>query len=296
MTRLCEPIEGIDAYHIAQSIGLDPAGFKHKSHSSNSATLSIAPPQFSKQQKKLESYMNEIEKYSNCIPFKYICPDCKTETLWQCPFVKINSAKTSAIAPSDSKSVAVKIEPKALANLDIKMEDEDDDDDVICDSSKKINQESSNFRCILDSCSNPSCKVKPFTKLNYIKNTVTLQLSSFIKQYYQGWLVCEDPMCSFRTKRMSCKFVKGVPQCIECERYATTLEYSHSDLYYQMKFFKFIFDIDAYKNYYKDDSGNFVCLAIVFIHSVYQRITRDRIFLRLYLKMDLIENFLKIIK
>ena len=64
VTRLCEPIEGIDAYHVAQSLGLDPAGFKHKSSSSSGAApLSIAPPQLSKQQKKLQSYINDIEKY-----------------------------------------------------------------------------------------------------------------------------------------------------------------------------------------------------------------------------------------
>jgi len=62
-------------------------------------------------------------------------------------------------------------------------------------------------------------------------------------------------MCSYRTKRISCKFFNGKPQCIECERYATALEYSHSDLYYQMKFFKFIFDAETYKNFYKDDAG-----------------------------------------
>ncbi len=62
-------------------------------------------------------------------------------------------------------------------------------------------------------------------------------------------------MCSFRTKRLSCKFFQGRNQCSECERYAAELEYSHADLYYQMKFFKFIFDTETFKNYYKDDSG-----------------------------------------
>ena len=61
ITRLCEPIEGIDAFHVAQSLGLDPAGFKHKS--SGSKTLSIAAPQLTKQQKKMENYMNDVEKY-----------------------------------------------------------------------------------------------------------------------------------------------------------------------------------------------------------------------------------------
>lgn len=60
ITRLCEPIAGIDAYHVAQALGLDPTGFKNRSKNSN--TLSIAPPQLSKQQKKMESYMNDVEK------------------------------------------------------------------------------------------------------------------------------------------------------------------------------------------------------------------------------------------
>ena len=268
VTRLCEPIEGIDAYHVAQSLGLDPSGFKHKAQSTK-ASLTIAPPQLSKQQKKLESYMNEIEKYSNCIPFKYICPDCKTETLWQCPFVKLNPSKPT-ISNDESKSVSVKQEPKTFSSIDIKMEEIDDDDisiDTDGTTTKKPSIENFNFKCILDACSNPSCKVKPTTQLSYIKNSITLQLQNFIKQYHQGWLVCEDPMCSFRTKRLSCKFVRGIPQCIECERYATMLEYSHSDLYYQMKFFKFIFDIDAYKNYYKDDAGKILITFVIFFFS-----------------------------
>ena len=60
-------------------------------------------------------------------------------------------------------------------------------------------------------------------------------------------------MCSFRSKRISCKFAHGKPVCVECERYGAELEYTHADLYYQMKFFKFVFDVDAYKFYYKDD-------------------------------------------
>lgn len=60
ITRLCEPIAGIDAFHVAQALGLDPTGFKNRSKNTN--TLSIAPPQLSKQQKKMESYMNDVEK------------------------------------------------------------------------------------------------------------------------------------------------------------------------------------------------------------------------------------------
>ena len=237
VTRLCEPIEGIDAYHIAQSLGLDPAGFKHKNSASNSGS-SIAIPQLSKQQKKIENYMNELEKYSNCMPFIFICPECKTECNWTSPFSKSNES--------------VKQEP-----IEVKMEADDEDDlklegtSIIISDSK--NNSRSKIKCILESCSNPVCSFKPLSKLSYIKNLITMQLGKFIRQYYQGWLICEDPMCSFRTKRISCKYFHGKPQCVECERYSACLEFSHSDLYYQMKFFKFIFDHEAYKNCFKED-------------------------------------------
>ena len=69
-------------------------------------------------------------------------------------------------------------------------------------------------------------------------------------------------MCSFRTKRISCKFFHGKTQCSECERYAAELEYSHADLYYQMKFFKFIFDTETYKCFYKDDASKYIYICL----------------------------------
>lgn len=187
VTRLCEPIEGIDAYHIAEALGLDPTGFKHKSSSSGN-TLTIAPPQLSKQQKKLESFMNELEKYTNCVPFKYICPDCKTEQKWQSPFIKLNPNETSNSKPATNAKV--KQEPFTnIGNIDIKMEKDDDDIDIDLDgvitTKKTAAAANSNFKCILDACSNASCKLRPLAKVNYIKNQITLQLAKFIKQYYQ---------------------------------------------------------------------------------------------------------------
>ena len=74
--------------------------------------------------------MNEIEKYSNCIPFKYVCPECKTETPWQCPFVKLNPSISNEV-----KNVVKQETGKTYSSIsDIKME-EDDDDDINIDES-----------------------------------------------------------------------------------------------------------------------------------------------------------------
>ena len=206
VSRLCEPIEGIDAYHVAESLGLDPAGFKHRSGGgggASSTTLSIAPPQLSKQQKKLENYMNELDKFANCQPFKYTCPDCKHESVWQSPFVKIDESKPSARTSSSSNTQAssassaigmVNVKKEQIEQL-MKMESvdyDDDDDDIDIDEglSSKSNRApkpafNSNFKCILYACSNTACKSKPSAKIVFIKNAITIQLNKFIKQYYQ---------------------------------------------------------------------------------------------------------------
>lgn len=191
VTRLCEPIEGIDGYHIAQCLGLDPTGFRHKgtSASGGGSTVNIAPTQLSKQQKKIESYMNELEKFNNCVAFKYVCPNCRTEQSWQSLFVKATGGSSS----SSTTNGIVKSEPREVkTEADCNMDDDDDDalliDGTVVKSVPSASSggfKSSSLRCILDSCSNPSCKLKPLTKLAYVKNLITLQLHKFIKQYYQ---------------------------------------------------------------------------------------------------------------
>jgi hypothetical protein len=41
------------------------------------------------------------------------------------------------------------------------------------------------LKCILETCSNASCTVKPITYLPYLKNCLTRQINQFIRQYYQ---------------------------------------------------------------------------------------------------------------
>ena len=46
VTRLCEPIDGIDAFYVAQSLGLDLTGFKHKNNGGNSnSNVTLAAPE-----------------------------------------------------------------------------------------------------------------------------------------------------------------------------------------------------------------------------------------------------------
>ena len=60
-------------------------------------------------------------------------------------------------------------------------------------------------------------------------------------------------MCVHRTKRLSCKFSSYKPNCMECDKSPASLEYQHADLYNQMRYFKYLFDVDTYTNIYKAD-------------------------------------------
>lgn len=66
-------------------------------------------------------------------------------------------------------------------------------------------------------------------------------------------------MCLFRTKRISSNFNEDKSICVECKKNSVNLEYGHNELYYQMRFFKFIFDLEAHKSYFEiDKSKNFL--------------------------------------
>ena len=91
----------------------------------------------------------------------------------------------------------IKCELKVKEEVDMETSIANDEEDVIdisLDNSSikvmpsKVSNGSvsgTQFKCILDSCSNSACKTKPLSKLVYIKNCITIQIKKFIKQYYQ---------------------------------------------------------------------------------------------------------------
>ena len=53
---------------------------------------------------------------------------------------------------------------------------------------------------------------------NYVLKQVTRQLRQCIKKYYAGWLVCEDPGCSGRTRYLPLQFQRAFPVCPTCKK------------------------------------------------------------------------------
>ena len=49
-----------------------------------------------------------------------------------------------------------------------------------------------------------------------ILNSIDLLARRHITRYYAGWLVCEDPGCSGRTRLMPLQFQRAFPVCPTC--------------------------------------------------------------------------------
>ncbi|CAG9782777.1 unnamed protein product [Diatraea saccharalis] len=185
ISRICEPIEGMDPARVADCLGLDPSGYKHiiKKENQNTETYEVE---------------NEQEKYRYCKEFTFMCVSetCKTLNRIRDTFVKL-----------DKESVS-----------------------------------------FLEKCQNDKCAIRPIDYLACIQNQLTLQIRQYHTQYYGGWLSCEDPACGYRTARMPQTFAGGYPLCRQCEKGVMFREYTEKDLYVQLNFFLFLFDLNKANN------------------------------------------------
>ncbi|KAK4326034.1 hypothetical protein Pmani_003411 [Petrolisthes manimaculis] len=100
----------------------------------------------------------------------------------------------------------------------------------------------SNLDPALQTCPNPKCKFPIFSRTVPILNKLRLDIRNYILKYYNGWLICEDPGCNNRTRRIPLRFSRGFPICNSCERGVLLREYTESQLYKQLCFYEYIFD------------------------------------------------------
>lgn len=181
ISRICEPIDGMDPARVADCLGLDPSGYRQiiKKENSNTETYEVE---------------NDQEKYRYCKEFTFVCvnENCKTENRIRETFVKL-----------DKENIT-----------------------------------------FLEKCQNPKCSVKPVDYLACIQNQLTLQMRQYHNQYYAGWISCEDPACGYRTVRLPQTFTAGYPLCRQCEKGVMFRDYTEKDLYLQINFFLFLFDVN----------------------------------------------------
>nr|XP_019612610.1 PREDICTED: DNA polymerase alpha catalytic subunit [Rhinolophus sinicus] len=94
-------------------------------------------------------------------------------------------------------------------------------------------------------CSNINCNASPMNFLVQLNNKLILDIRRFIKKYYEGWLICEEPTCRNRTRRLPLQFSRNGPLCQVCMKATLRPEYSDKSLYTQLCFYRYIFDADC---------------------------------------------------
>ncbi|XP_063858449.1 DNA polymerase alpha catalytic subunit-like [Scylla paramamosain] len=102
---------------------------------------------------------------------------------------------------------------------------------------------SSSLELALQSCPNPKCSFPIHSNITSIHNKLRLEIRKHILRYYSGWLICEDPGCENRTRRVPLQFIRGFPICNLCERGVLYKEYTDSQLYKQLCFYSYVFDL-----------------------------------------------------
>ncbi|EFN85393.1 DNA polymerase alpha catalytic subunit [Harpegnathos saltator] len=95
----------------------------------------------------------------------------------------------------------------------------------------------------LSMCPNQDCKLPPWRYANAIQNMVQLAMRKAIGKYYNGWLECENPLCSNRTRRLPLDFARKFPDCPVCKDISMARVYSGTELYNQLYYYHRMFDI-----------------------------------------------------
>lgn len=171
VSRLCEPLDGLDAVQIANMLGLDPKLYRNNA----------------KAVEKTQEAPKHTNEFLNVEQFSFNCPQCQ---------------ESNVIKPPTSNCVP------------------------------------------LSKCNNVECNAKLYIYVNHIANALQIEYRKLMDKYYNGYMVCEDPMCPNETTRMPVRFVEVYPVCTLCQQGLMYSQFREKDVYTQLKYFKFIFDLD----------------------------------------------------
>ena len=87
------------------------------------------------------------------------------------------------------------------------------------------------------------CKKAPIQRATIIQNKLTFFIRKHVNKYYHGYVTCEDPACSGRTRQLPLEFKGAFPVCNVCQKAIMTKEYSDKELYTQLLYLQQLFDV-----------------------------------------------------
>lgn len=171
ISRICEPIEELDVFQIAECLGIDTSNFKRPKPVEDAG----------------ENFTKPEVKFRNVEKFVFKCYSCKGDNTVDGPLY--------------------------------------------------------NKFPVLQKCQNAQCKARPCDYVANIQNQMVGAINSFICKYYSDEMYCEDPMCSNETRVMPMQFSGRFPVCRACKSSVLLKKYTERDVYLQILYFQFIFDL-----------------------------------------------------
>uniref|UniRef100_A0A8C1WZ08 DNA polymerase n=1 Tax=Cyprinus carpio TaxID=7962 RepID=A0A8C1WZ08_CYPCA len=112
----------------------------------------------------------------------------------------------------------------------------------------------------LKNCCHIPCRGSPIEHPIKISNKLQMDIRRHIRRYYSGWLLCEDPACQNRTRRLPITFSRSGPICPACLR--STLRPELCNIVFIISCFLFIFDT-KFKNGWKEEKDVYKMLKDV---------------------------------
>ncbi|GAB0097436.1 DNA polymerase [Sergentomyia squamirostris] len=98
---------------------------------------------------------------------------------------------------------------------------------------------------VLAICTNAECKIPPYEYLAGIQNQLILKIRSSINRFYENWMVCDENTCSHNTRVITHATSRNNrPICLSCRKGTLVRQYSETDLYTQLRYFQYIFDLN----------------------------------------------------
>ncbi|EDW81452.1 uncharacterized protein Dwil_GK12074 [Drosophila willistoni] len=97
---------------------------------------------------------------------------------------------------------------------------------------------------VLQHCSNTECSTAPLQYLAYIRNHLQLSIKTYTQRFYKNWLVCDHPDCNYNTRTFTAKKEMRRPLCYKCKSGSLLRQYTEQDLYQQLCYLRFMFDLN----------------------------------------------------
>ena len=97
-----------------------------------------------------------------------------------------------------------------------------------------------------------------FINLNFnFFSLLVLAIRHHIQKYYASWIICEDPGCTGRTRRLALAFQRAFPVCTTCYKATMYREYTESQLYTQLLYLQTLFNLHKLSDTHPDYQTKF---------------------------------------